>query len=137
MDVVANNWMQVARRAFDRHLEYRRALLSITVIELFRQRRDRLCQFIGQDRRRSQVLNRVAAFDDGLIGTVESLVEYVGSLRRIRRQQVARTLKAEHQSLETLQQRVVQLARDTGPLVDAFIEPEVELVCDLAETKPV
>ena len=44
-------------------------------------------------------------------------------------------MKAEHQSLKTLQQRVVQFPRDARPLVDAFIEAQVEVVRDLAETE--
>ena len=55
----------------------------------------------------------------------------------MRGQQVARALKAEHQSLKTLQQRIVQFPRDARPLVDAFLQAQIEIVRDLPHTEPI
>ena len=46
-----------------------------TVRELFGQRRDRLRQFVADGCGRPQILNRVAAFGDGLIRPIERAVE--------------------------------------------------------------
>src|SRR5262249_9170261 len=71
MDVLADNRVQVARRTFDRHPKQRGALLPVGVVELFGQGRDRLRQFVANDRGRTQILNGVAAFDEGLVRPVE------------------------------------------------------------------
>src|SRR5262245_12250130 len=135
VDVVADNRMEAARRALDRHPEQGRGLLAIAALELFGQRRNGLRQFVAHDRGRSQVLNRVTAFDDRLIRSVESSVECLEGLRRVRGQQVTRALKAKHQSLKTLEQRIVQFACDSRPLVDPLVEPQVEGMCDLPESE--
>ena len=43
--------------------------------------------------------------------------------------------KREHQPLKTLQQRIVQLARDARPLVDALFQAHVELPLQLPDTE--
>ena len=43
--------------------------------------------------------------------------------------------KREHQPLKTLQQRIVQLARDTRPLLDALLQAHVEGLLQLPETE--
>ena len=95
VDVVADDRMQVARRAFDRDRNITAPSRHRARIELFGQRGDRLRQFVAHDRRRSQILNRVAAFDDGLIRPIESAVERLDGFPRVGGQQVARTLEAD------------------------------------------
>jgi hypothetical protein len=46
-------------------------------------------------------------------------------------------LKAEHQRLKTLQQRIVKLACDARPLVDPLFQAHVEFLRDLMEAVPV
>src|SRR5262249_29003749 len=70
VDVVADNRMQVTRRALDGHPEHGGALLAIAGVELFGERSNRLRQFVAYDDGGTQILNRVAAFGDGLIGPV-------------------------------------------------------------------
>src|SRR6266850_175716 len=42
-------------------------------------------------------------------------------------------LHAEHQSLKTLQQRIVQIPRDARPLIDALFQTHIELLCQLPQ----
>ena len=90
--------------------------------------RDGLRQFVAHGCGRPQILNRVAAFGDGLISPIESAVQRLDGLSGMLGQQVTCTLKAEHQPLKALQQRVVQLPRDARPLGDAFIQ---QCICGL------
>src|SRR5712691_5272587 len=71
------------------------------------------------------MLNLVAAFDDGLVGTIESLFETF--LRLAGRKKIVYGLKMEHQRLKTLQQRVVQLAGDSSSFGQAFFKSQGEL----------
>jgi hypothetical protein len=52
-----------------------------------------------------------------------------------RSEQLANRLKAEQESLEALQQRVVQIARDAGALSDALLQACVECMRDLPQAQ--
>ena len=65
------------------------------------------------------------ALADRAVSDFQSLFEFV--LCRPRRHYLADCLETEHQSLNSLQQVVVQLARDTHTLVQARFAGEVEL----------
>src|SRR6185295_7627568 len=68
VDIVAKDRMQVARRPLDGRAERRRAPLAVrSASEIFGQRRHRLSQFVDDGCGGPEILNRVAAFDDGLI----------------------------------------------------------------------
>ena len=78
-----------------------------------------------------------AALGDGAIAAVERRFEERHRLGSAIGQQRAHCLHAEHQSLETLEQRVVQLARDAGSFVHSLIESKAELMCDLPNAQHV
>ena len=80
-------------------------------------------------------MHGLAALGDRLIRAVEGLFEFIlcFSLRK----QIVHYLKPEHQPLKTLQQRVMQIAREAGSLADAFVQAHVEFARDLMEPVPV
>src|SRR2546427_7312305 len=105
--------MQSPRRALYTTLEWRRcACANAGTAELFSQSGQSLCQLVSNGRRRSQVLDRVAAFDNRTVGPIESLFEAFLCLAM--RKHIVYRLKMEHQPLKALQQRVVQLPGDAG-----------------------
>ena len=126
VDVVAKDWMQVPRRALYRNAKRRRAASAITgAAEFFTQRGQSLRQFVGNGCGGTQILNRIATFDDGLVGSIESLFE--SFLRFAGRKQIVYRLKMEHQPLKTLQQRVVQFPGDAGSFGQALFKSQGEL----------
>ena len=76
-------------------------------------------------------MDRAPAFHDRLVGAFEGLFQLL--FRLSRRQQLVHHLKAQHQSLETLQERVVQIAGEARALADTFVQPHVEFPRDLIE----
>src|SRR5271168_4715825 len=119
VNVVAENWMEAPRWALHRNAERRRTFLAIAGAgELFTQRGHSVGQ-LGNRRGGTYVLNRVAAFDDSLIGPIEDLFE--SFLPFAGRNQTVYSLKMDHQRLKTLQQRIVKLTGDAGTLVDTLL----------------
>jgi hypothetical protein len=66
------------------------------------------------------MLNRIAAFDDGLVGAIESLFESL--LRLAHRKQIVYGLEMEHQALKALQQRVVQFPGNPGSFRQSLLK---------------
>ena len=93
--------------------------------DLFTQGGHGLGQFVGDGGGGTQILNRIAALGDGLVGTIESLFE--SFLRSARRKQIVCRLEMEHQPLKTLQQRVVQFAGDPGSFGQPLFKLQSEL----------
>jgi hypothetical protein len=50
---------------------------------------------------------------------------------------VGHRLEAQHQALDALQQRVVQLARDALALAQPRLEPDAEALADLGDAKAI
>ncbi len=73
----------------------------------------------------------IPAFKDSLIRPDESIVEGSRGFDRTLRKQVADALKEQHQPLKTLQQSVVQFARDARALAETLVQAHVELLCKL------
>ena len=105
--------------------------------ELVAEGPDRQREIVAFDGRRPQALHRVAAFGDRLRGVFNRTIQLLFGLGRALRQQVRRGLESQQQTVEALQQRVVQLPRDARALVDAFVEPSLVLARDLTDADPI
>ena len=73
---------------------------------------------------RPQILDCVAALDNGLRRIVETFVKHFRRSIALPRKQIARRLENGNQPLKTLQERIVQIAGDSRPLL--------RLRCELA-----
>src|SRR5271165_6360341 len=129
VDLVAENRMQVSWRAF--HDKTKSS--GVPGGQFVTQGAQRLCQIVFYHRGGTQIVDSLAALNNGLISYFESFFEHF--LCFARRKPVDSDLKMEHQALKALQQRVVQLAGDAQALIDTAFEVGVERLCDLM--KPV
>ena len=75
----------------------------------------------------------IPAFRDCLRRQIESALESLPRFGRSAREQVVSCLKAEHESVKSLQQRIVQVSSDASALADAFFQAQIELPCDLMD----
>src|SRR6266849_7974440 len=82
---------------------------------------------------RAQALHSVPALCDCLVAPIESCVEDLKCFRGALREQIADRLKAEHQSLKTLQECVMQLASDAGAFADALFQAQFEVSGNLTQ----
>src|SRR5262245_27866982 len=79
--VIAKERIQFARRSLDGGAERHRALLTVWFLsEFFGKRCNRLSQFVGDVCRGAEILNGVAAFDDGLVRPIERAIECLNGL---------------------------------------------------------
>ena len=90
---------------------------------------------LPSDGRRPQALHRVPPFGDRFRSVFNRTIQFLFRVCRALRQQVRRRLEPQQQTVEALQQRVVQFAGDSGPLPNARVERHVELVMQLADTQ--
>src|SRR5262245_19876859 len=127
---VANNRIQVARPAFDYQLKSCRILSG----QFFTERSDRFRQVVRGGGGISQTIDCFASLRDRVIGALERLCELV--LGFSRRQEVVDDLETKHQSLKTLEQRVMQLSRNARTLGDALVQSSVEFASKLPQAKP-
>ena len=70
----------------------------------------------------AQSLHRVAALGDRLCGQVDGVIEFLLSILRARRKKICGGLKAKQESLETLQQRIVEVPSDARAFFDARLQ---------------
>src|SRR5215467_6013841 len=106
VNLVAQNGIEIAPLALDKHPEGRRDGVFLRS-EFLAERRQRL-NHVGIDHRiATQVLNRIPAFGDRLVSVIEGAFERFHCFRCTPRKEIAYCLKTEHQSLETLQKRIV------------------------------
>jgi hypothetical protein len=64
----------------------------------------------------AQVRSRVAGFEDCFVSTVQRSIKSLNGFGGTRGKEIADRLKAEHQSLEALQKKIMKLSSNTGPL---------------------
>jgi hypothetical protein len=77
------------------------------------QRLNGLRKFVFDQRGSAQILDRISRLGDRLSGVVECGLQNLLGIRGARREEVVDRLATEEQAMETLQQRVVQFARDS------------------------
>src|ERR1700733_16012188 len=52
-------------------------------------------------------------------------------------QSLKHSLELQHQTIKTLQQRVVEFTRDAAALMEPFLQTNIVLPCDFLQAKPV
>jgi len=105
--------------------------------ELLSKAREGEGEVVGLDRRGAQSLHGMASLGDGLRRLVDRAAERFLGRGRAPREHLVHSLETQQQSLEALQQRVVQLARDARPLTHARIERHVELAAQVSYAQEV
>src|SRR5208283_723008 len=85
--------------------------------------------------RRPQLLHCATALDDGAVPHFQSLFEFI--LCCPWRHHLVDCLEAQHESLNGLQQIIVQLARDTHTLIQAGLAGDLKLLLELPDTESV
>jgi ParB-like chromosome segregation protein Spo0J len=73
------------------------------------------------------MLYRIPAFGDRLSSLIDRGIELLFRLLGTGRKQAGSGLQVEQQSMKTLQQRIVQVPRDSRPLADTLFQSYVEL----------
>ena len=109
VDLVTDDRVQIPRLALDGDTECGRLVGARVGRELVAKRPDRDREIVAFDGRRAQALDRVPAFGDRLRRVFNRTIQLLFGLGRALRQQVRRGLELQQQSVEALQQRVVQL----------------------------
>ena len=135
VDLVLKQRRQGSRLPFQDHLENGRMTVPILGVPEFLTRGGEQVFQAPLSRPQAQVLNGIAALGDSLVSLADGAVKRADGLFGAPGEQVARRLEGEHQPLKTLQQRVVQFARDTRPLLDALLHAHVERPLELPETE--
>ena len=133
VDLVTNDRVQISRLALHCNFECGRLVGVRVGREFVAEGPDRYGEIVAFDGRRAQALDRVPAFGDRLRRVFNRTIQLLLGLSRALRQQVRRGLELQEQSVEALQQRVVQVARDACALVDTFVEPPLVIASDLTE----
>ena len=105
--------------------------------ELVAKGPDRHREIVAFDGRRPQALHRVPAFGDRLCRVFNRTIQFLFRLCRALRQQVRHGLESQQQTVEALEQRVVQLAGDSCALRDARLEGHLERVLYLTHPERV
>jgi hypothetical protein len=109
VDIVAQDRMEIPRRALYGHMDDGAILVRSAGCELVAQRADRHGEIVGGPRGRTQVLNRIASFGDRLRRSIDRARELLLGFARTLREHVVRRLKAEQHPVKGLQQRIVEV----------------------------
>jgi len=131
--LIAHQRSESARLSLNKHA-VRGWRVALTRFELIPQICHQLFQIALNDRGRSKVRHRFPPLDNGLVCSIQRALEFLDGFARPVRQQVANSLESEHQALKALQQRVMQLSCDSGPLIDALFQAYVKLLRDPLHT---
>ena len=128
VDLVTNDRVQISRLALDCDTECGRPVGARVGRELVAKGPDRHREIVAFDGRRAQALHRVPAFGDRLCRMFNRAIQFLFRVCRALRQQVRHGLESQQQTVEALEQRVVQFAGDSCALADARLERHVERV---------
>ena len=131
VDFIAQNRMQVARRAFHLHSEIRPA--AVGRCKFFTKRSNRQCQIVTLHRRCAQPLHGIPPLDNRLLGLIDNAFESL--FGRTAWKLVGKNLKVQQNPVEALQQSVVQIAGDTCAFADARLQRHVELMMQLPDAQ--
>ncbi len=133
IDFVADDGIERPGRALFENIESGRVSPDVRDGKLTAESVHGLGEIFIDERSGANVVNGVATFDDGLLGAGEGAIEALNSLIGIGGKQIAGALEMQHQTLKTLQQRVVQFAGDAGAFREALLVLEVEARGDLLD----
>ena len=131
VDLVTNDGAEIARFTLDLHTEGGALVGRRVGRELVAQGSDRDSEIVAFDGRRPQALHRVAALGDRLRRMFNRDIQFVFRVCRAFREQVRCGLESQQQTMKALEQRVVELPRNTCALADARLERERERVLHL------
>src|SRR5208282_4536485 len=133
VDFVSEDRMEILRSSFDIHVKLGSIWVRFAGREFLTQSVYRQRKVTGHDRGRAQALYGIPALRDRFSGLIDSALQCFPGFGRTLRQKISRCLKTQQESLETLQQSIVQFPRDACALADALFQTHVELLRDLTE----
>src|SRR6266403_6085070 len=134
IDFITKNGIELSFFPFHQHAHARRGAVAALRGQFLAQCRQRLRYVAVAHHRLAQVRDRIPAFHDCLVSALQSDVERLNGFGgSAPGKHVPHRLQAEHQSLKTLQQRIVQVPRDARPLIDALFQTHIELLCQLPQ----
>ena len=105
--------------------------------EFFRNGSYCVGQVVGFERRRTQPLHCVTTFRNRLSCLIECAVQSLLGFSWSVREVYSGRLEAEQKALKTLQQSVMQFARNACALAHSRLHGHVELVRELTDTKSI
>src|SRR5215469_4323427 len=82
-----------------------------------------------------QVLDRVSAFGDCLLGSLDRAVQRLKRVFRATRKEISGSLEPKHETMQGLEQCIVQIASDACALVQARLQSNRELLPQLSNTQ--
>ena len=85
----------------------------------------------------SQFLHRITPFGNRLSRPVNCDLKGLLGLDRLFGKHVLNSLKAEHEPMEALEQRVVQIPRDASTFVDPLLQAHIEPILNLLEPQSI
>src|SRR5712675_2125131 len=118
--------MEVPRGAFHHHLKDGGIPFGFIGREFFPDGSYGQGEIFGLDRGGSQLLDGIPTLGDRLSSLIYRALESLFRFARTLREQVRNGLKAKQDSVKTLQQRIVQVPRDSSPLADTLFHAHVE-----------
>src|SRR5712691_11264437 len=134
IDFIAQNGIELSLFPFYQHAHARSGAVAALRGQFLAQCRQRLRYVAVANHRLAQVRDRIPAFRDCLVSALQSDVERLNGFGGIAPgKHGPHRLQAEHQSLKTLQQRIVQVPRDARPLIDALFQTHIELLRQLPQ----
>src|SRR4029077_7305732 len=109
----------------------------VSVGQLSSRRHEQLRDITLRNWLRTQSLDRIPALGERLLRLIDRIVQETLGFIWSAQHQVASCLKLEHQSMEILQQSVVQFSRNARALIYACFQPYCELVLQLLNTESI
>src|ERR1700756_4750088 len=107
----------------------------VSVGQLSTRRHEQLRDITLRNRLRTQSLDRIPALGERLLRLSDRIVQRPLGFIWSPQHQVASCLKLEHQSMETLQQSIVQFSRDACAFVDTRFDLHAELPFQLLDAE--
>src|SRR5208337_1339774 len=121
-----NDWRERSPLALNRQTECRHILIRLRFGQLTSRSCQQLRQSILGNDVGTYVANRIAAFGDCLLGPVKTGIEDLHRAFRTGRKKVTCRLILKQQSLQTLEQSIMELASDTGSFTHPCFDGRVE-----------
>ncbi len=108
-------WVQRLRYTFYQYSELCGFATGMICSEIFAERGNLLCQIVHRRRRRAYIQNRFLAPLQWPVRSIQCAIQRFNCFCGALRKQIASLVKVQQQSLEALQQRVVQFSGDARP----------------------
>src|SRR6266699_1373745 len=112
-------------------------LRTLRARQFLTHRRQEMFEIAVSRRLGTQVLNSIPALGDGLLRPGDRAIESLNCVFGSPGKHIASRLKSKKQSVEALQQRVVQLAGDARPFAHSLFQAHIELIRQLPHSEAV